>query len=86
MVLSLDWITAFEFWSCKDAGDTRARSEMTHDTLIQLCRLLGEPAETKGRVLHLSCDFLSFSVNIKLLIIPDLHEGGEGEHHPHNPK
>ena len=41
---------------------------MTHSS--NFARLLGERAETKGRVLHLSCDFLSFSVNIKCLIIP----------------
>ena len=29
MVLSFDWTTAFEFWSCKDVGDHGAHFEMT---------------------------------------------------------
>lgn len=49
MVVSLDWITAFEFWSCKDVGDTRAHSEMTHDILIQLCPAAGGASGDKGQ-------------------------------------
>lgn len=45
-------------------ADTEACSEMTHYILIALrpAAGAGEPAETKGRVLHLSSGWLSFSI------------------------
>lgn len=47
MVVSFDWITAFEFWSCKDVGETGAHFEMTHYTLIKLRPAAGGASRDK---------------------------------------
>lgn len=57
MVASFDWITAFEFWSCKGVGDTGAHFAMTHYTLT---RLFTPAAGEASRALQLHMTSLAF--------------------------